>query len=296
MLAAPLLAKTNNRIDASRISVITDECSRSQPESIAFAKQYGLKWIEVRDVPGLKQHYMEQSEDFLKSYAADLKAAGVGVSFFNSPMLKITLPGTEPKRNRPETPEAREKRLARDKAAFERRFDDLAKSIRAAQILGCDKLRVFTFLRVEDPKSVEDQVANIVGEMGEKARKEGVWVLVENEGSCNAATSQELGSIIRKLPEKTVALNWDPMNGMPLGEKPWPEGYESIPAKRIANVQIKGRTLLEDKYKLDWPAIFTRLADDGYPGKVGLETHIFGDVQVAKSHESMKEILRIVQS
>ena len=39
-----------------------------------------------------------------------------------------------------------------------------------------------------------------------------------------------------------------------------------------------------------------RLESDGYQDQVGLETHIFGAIQVEKSHESMKEILRIVEN
>ena len=45
---------------------------------------------------------------------------------------------------------------------------------------------------------------------------------------------------------------------------------------------------------MDWAAVFRRLEKDGYKGQVGLETHIFGEVQIQKSHESMAAILKIV--
>jgi sugar phosphate isomerase/epimerase len=294
-LGLPLLARAP-RIDRARVSAITDEIARSPADAITFIKQYGLRWVELRDVPGAKQHYATQSEEFLKQAAKEFHDSGIGISFFNTGMLKITLPGTDPKRSRPETPEVRAKRLASHQAAFERRMDDLRQAIRAAHILNVDKIRLFAFLRVDDPKTVEDRVANIIGEMAEVAHKEGIKTLLENEGSCNVATSAELAGMVNKLPAKYVGLNWDPMNGMALGEKPYPDGYNTLPKKRIWNVQIKGRTLLEDKYRLDWAAIFDQLVRDGYRGQVGLETHIFGDIQVAKSHESMREILRIVES
>jgi sugar phosphate isomerase/epimerase len=60
-------------------------------------------------------------------------------------------------------------------------------------------------------------------------------------------------------------------------------------------VQIKGKSLLNYPEKLDWKVIFQTLQKDGYEGKFGLETHIFGEGQVAASHSSMQEILRIVQ-
>ncbi|HET8547714.1 MAG TPA: TIM barrel protein [Bryobacteraceae bacterium] len=291
----PLLARAH-RIDMSRISVITDEAAKSPQEAIAFCKKYNLRWLELRGVPGAAAHYWNKPEEFLKQARREFDDAGLRVSFFNTPFFKITLPGTEPKFRKPETPEAREKRLARHKAEYDGRAENFRQAARASQILGTDVMRVFGFLRVEDPKSVEDRVANEIGEMAEITRKEGVRLLVENEGSCNVATSMELGSIAGKLPAKSAGLNWDPMNGMSFGEVPFPNGYASLPKKRIGNVQIKGRTLLDEKYKLDWAGIFAALVKDGYKGQVGLETHIFGPEQVAKSHESMREIARIVES
>jgi sugar phosphate isomerase/epimerase len=60
------------------------------------------------------------------------------------------------------------------------------------------------------------------------------------------------------------------------------------------NVQMKGKSLLAGPQKMDWKGIFAALVTDGYKGQVGLETHIFGDIQIQKSHESMKEIVSLV--
>ena len=48
----PLFAR--GRIDKSRISAITDEIGLTADDSITFAKQYGLKWIELRNIPGIE--------------------------------------------------------------------------------------------------------------------------------------------------------------------------------------------------------------------------------------------------
>ncbi len=56
-LAAPALW-AGTKIDRSRIGAITDEIARSPEDAIAFAHQYGMKWLELRDVPGAKgQNY-----------------------------------------------------------------------------------------------------------------------------------------------------------------------------------------------------------------------------------------------
>ena len=134
------------------------------------------------------------------------------MSFINTSLLKFTWPGTEPRRSRPETPDANEKRLATEKARFERRADDLQKAIRCAQIMGCDKVRVFTGARVEKPETVYPQIADVIGEMSKTAEREKVYLLIENEGSQNIATAKELADILKLIPSKWVGMNWDPHN------------------------------------------------------------------------------------
>jgi sugar phosphate isomerase/epimerase len=132
--------------------------------------------------------------------------------------------------------------------------------------------------------------------MGEVAAREKIHLLVENEVSCNVATCGELAELMRLLPSRWLGVNWDPLNGVHFHESPMPDGYAKLPKDRIGNVQIKGRSVLPGPERLDWAAIFRALADDGYTGQCGLETHIFGDLQVHYSHESMKALLAITQA
>ncbi|MEO7651015.1 MAG: TIM barrel protein [Bryobacteraceae bacterium] len=291
--AVPLLAKS--RIDRTRISAITDEIGKTPGDAIAFIKQYQLRWVELRSIPGAKKEYSFLAEPETKLAAASFKEHGIGVSFLNSSMLKYAWPGTEPVRRRQDAPEARAKRQAADTKRFEGRLEELRTAIGNAHILGTDKVRVFTGLRVEDPEKLRQRVADILGEMTLIAEKEKIHLLIENEGSCNIATSAELTALMKLLPSKWIGINWDSLNGS-AHEKPFPDGYDLLPKKRIGNVQIKGKTVLDWPEKLDWKAIFQALQHDGYQGKVGLETHIFGETQIASSHSSMREILRIVES
>jgi sugar phosphate isomerase/epimerase len=130
--------------------------------------------------------------------------------------------------------------------------------------------------------------------MAEIAAKDKILLLIENEGACNVATAAELAALTKQVPSKWVGINWDPLNAAHKKEIAFPDGYELLPAKRIRNVQIKGRSILAGDELMDWAAIFRRLEKDGYKDQVGLETHIFGEIQVQKSHESMREILRLL--
>jgi len=290
----PLLAK--GRIDLSRISAITDEIARSSQDAITFAKQYGLKWIEVRNVPGQRMEYFMLPEDKLRAEAKLMDENGIRVSFLNTSMMKVAVPGIEPVRWAKDPADRRAARWKADEEKFAKRMDLLNNAMRAAKILGTDKVRVFTGWRAADPMAALPRIAEVINEMAVVAAREKTYLLIENEGACNVATSAELVALLKLIPSKWVGINWDPLNETAQKEKPFPDGYNMLPKKRVMNVQIKGRSILDGPQKLDWRAIFDTLAKDGYKGQVGLETHIFGDVQIQASHDSMKEILKLVRA
>jgi sugar phosphate isomerase/epimerase len=296
-LALPLAAvpaAAASRVGSNRIGIITDECAKTPAEALEFARKFGLKWFELRSVPGRRDEYYTIGEDELRAAAKEFSSHGVKISFLNTGMLKFGLYDTEPARKRQETAEQRAKRLASEKQRFEGRMDDLKKAIRAAHILGTDKVRIFTFSRVAEPEKLFPRLAEILGPMALVAEKEKIKLLIENEGSCNVGTCAELAAIMKLVPSKGLGINWDAMNGMAFKETPFPDGYRLLPSNRIHNVQIKGRSVQPGPQRLDWAAIFETMTKDGYKGQFGLETHIFDERAIEHSHECMAEIMRIV--
>lgn len=294
-MAAAVPAWAKNRIDQGRISAITDEIARSPADAIAFATQYGLRWLELRAVPGQKKSYTSLTEQELEQAAKQFQAAGIRISFLNTSMLKIAIPGLLPVQWKKMADDVREKRLAADAQRFEHRMEELQKALQTARILGTDKVRVFTGWRVDNPEAVYGRLTEILLPMADVAGKEKIHLLVENEGACTVGTSYELAGLLEKANHPWLGLNWDPHNGMALKETPFPDGYAVLPKKRILNVQIKGKSILGPQL-LDWAGIFHALERDRYHGEVGLETHIFGDGQIQASHDSMKAILKVVVS
>jgi L-ribulose-5-phosphate 3-epimerase len=297
--AAVPSAAAVRRIDSSRVSAISDEIARSPSEAIDFAHKFGMHWLSLRDMPTAlgtkKTAYYSLEPKALRQAAKEFKDAGIGVSFLDTPFLKFDLPGTEPKRSRPEDPAVKKERLAREKALFDNRIEDLRQGIRAGQVFDCQLIRIFTFTRVENPESVFPRIADVIGELAAVAEKDGVKLLIENETTQNAGTSAETAKLMKLLP-RNVGINWDTLNGVPLHEKPFPDGYETLPKDRIWNVHVKGKSLLDYPEHLDWPAILSALERDGFSGRLELETHIFGEQQVAASHASMKEIMRLLNA
>jgi len=283
-----------SRMDKSRISAITDEIGLSTDEAIAFAHRYGLQFVEIRNPPGSRKEYFALSEPEIKVDAVRFRNEGLRVSFVNTSLLKFGWPASEPVRRRPEEPAAREKRLAAEGALWDRRMEDLQKALRCAQIMGADKVRVFTGSRLEDPKTMFPRIAETLGEMALTAEKAKIYLLIENEASQNVATSAELADIMKLIPSKWVGMNWDPHNAYGR-ETSYPDGYVLLPKNRLLNVQVKAKGVLPDSpEKEDWKAIMLALDKDGYKGKIALETHIFDGTLIAAAHKSMDEIMHIV--
>lgn len=289
LAAAPLFAQKPWSL--SRISFITDEACASPEDAIAFAHKYGLKWVELRSVPGANRHYESLSPAELAAAAKQLRDAGVKVSFFNSGGIKTMLPGTEPVR-KPSAADWQE----RAQRAYDSRLQTLQQSIAAAHAFDVDKVRIFTFARVAEPEKLFPRIADVLGEMGEVARKEGVRLLIENEAACNVGSCAEMAGLIKLLPASTFGLNWDANNGQTSNESPYPGGYALLPKNRIGNVHMHGRTFLDPEKKLDWAAIFAALERDGYRGCAGLETHYFDGTKIEKSHQCLETIRSIISS
>lgn len=296
LASSPLFGK-RARIDRARLATVTDESGKTPAENFEFAKKYGLRYLEVRAVPGARKHYADMSEAELRQAAKEFADNGVKVSFFNSGQCKFALPGTDYIRQRPEAPEVRAKRIARDQQSFDNRMETLQKSIRAAQILGCDKVRIFAFLRTAEPEKVMPRIYDVLGPMVKVAEKEGIKLLLENEVACNVATCAELAAAMKAIPSKAFGINWDPLNGHHMKEEVFPHGYSLLPKKKLWNVQVKGKSILKEFANdyLDWAAIYSALEKDGYTGAIGLECHIFGEQLIQRSHQCMAEMIRIAE-
>src|SRR5512139_3186316 len=94
--ATPLFGRTH--FSKATLSAITDEIGKTTDDAIAFAHQYGLKFIELRNIPEDRREYVASPEEKIKAHAARFAREGLKVSFINTGMLKFTWPGTEPAR------------------------------------------------------------------------------------------------------------------------------------------------------------------------------------------------------
>jgi sugar phosphate isomerase/epimerase len=265
VLAARGLWAAKSRIAKSRISAITDEIGRTQSDAIAFAKDHGLQWVELRNVPESKKEFTSLSEPELKRYATELAANKLKISLLKTNLLRSSGRGK----------------------------DDLARAITAAQILGVDKIRIFTGARVANPPTAYPAIVKTMEELVPLAENAKVRLLIENDPSQNIGTCAELKAILELLPAKSVGFNWDPQSALALQEAPWPAGYAHLPKARMWNVQIKSAGLSDGPQQINWRAVMEAMERDGYQGEISIATETF-DGTFEKANDSIREVMHIV--
>jgi sugar phosphate isomerase/epimerase len=279
-----------------KLGVITDEVTQNFEEALLWAKGFGLDWVELRFV--WDKYVTEFTPDDVKRAKDLLAKHGMKVSVVDSPYFKTLLPGTESK-----FVEGKPDPLQSD---FSQQNGLLERAIARAKDFGTDKVRIFSFLRVAEPKRVFDRVAKELEGTAAIAQKEGIRLVLENEFSCNVATGVESAAMLSAVNAPALGLNWDPGNAYDAGEMPFPDGYDPLDKKRIWHMHLKdaapdpkGGTqwMPIGSGKIDFVGQFRALIKNGYDGTMSLETHYLNAAKnkEASSRESMNGLLKVIQ-
>ncbi len=265
VLGARCPAWAKSHLTRARITAITDEVGATQSDSVAFARQFGLASVELRNVPETKKEFTFLSAPELRRYAAELAENKLKVSLLKTSLFKAQAPARA----------------------------DFTTALAAAGILGTDRIRIFTGARAENPIAALPAVAKAIGEFVPLAEAAKVKLLIENEPSQNVATAAEIRALMNLLPSPAVGFDWDPWNALSLGEAPWPDGYGQLPKNRLWGVQVKGDSL-EGRSALDWRTILNALQKDNYQGPVSLATERFEGAYLKEANDMMGDLLHIV--
>ena len=183
----------------------------------------------------------------------------------------------------------------------------LERAIARAKDFGTDKVRIFSFMRVDKPPTVFDRVARELSKAAETAKRENIRLVLENENSCNVATGAEAAAMLHAVKSPALGLNWDPGNAYAAGEtRPYPDGYARLDKKRIWHMHLKdaqpdpkgGESTWRPigGGKIDYLGQFRALVRDGYTGTMSLETHYSNPQHDRKtsSDESMRGLLDVI--
>jgi len=256
-----------------KLGVINDEIAQDFDHALAVARELGLQFVELRQM--WNKNLMDLKEDEVKEARRLLTKYGIKVSDIASPFMKVDAPGFTTKEGQRDTFNAR--------FGYKEQPEVLERAMEVAKVLDTDKIRVFSFWRIEKPAQVFDLVVSDLRRALEKAKKQKIMLVLENEHDCNIATAAESVKLLAAIQDPYLGLNWDPGNAYAAGEKPYPDGYNLLPKNRILHMHIKDAKRNPTTGKSDWAAMgkgdidyvgqFKALMRDGYSHAVSLETH-----------------------
>ena len=212
-----------------KLGVISDEITQNFEQALLWIKGFGLEWVELRFV--WDKYVTEFTDDDVKRAKDLLAKHGMKVSVLDSAYFKTLLPGTESK-FAGSKPDPLQSDISQQNGILER-------AIARAKDFGTDKVRIFSFLRVPDPKTVFDRVAKKLERTAAIAQREGIRLVLENEFSCNVGTGAEAAAMLDAVKSPALGVNWDPGNAYDAGEVPFPNGYETLDKKRMWHMHLK---------------------------------------------------------
>ncbi len=300
-LALGAMPTSSAELKKFKLGVITDEVTPDLEKALAWAKEFGLEWVEFRNVLG--KYVTELNPDEVKRTQDLMAKYNVRLSVLDTPFFKITFPGTQEMLRSGNREAARE-----DSSIYDKQKALLERSIARAKDFKTDRIRIFAFWRVNDPKAIFDRVASELETAAATAHREGMRLVLENEHACNVATAVESAAMLKAVKSPGLGLNWDPGNAYAAGETvPFPDGYALLDKKRIWHMHLKdaqmdaatNRSVWRPVMggKIDYVGQFRALLKDGYKETMSLETHYQNAAKdkEASSRESMNGILEAIK-
>ncbi len=263
-----------------KVGVITDEISQDFDHACyVIAREFGLGWVELRGM--WDKNLQDASDAQIAEARGILTKYNLRVTDIGSPLYKVDWPGA------PRSPYGSKNDMhGAAEVAFNKQDEVLERSIALAKQFGTDKVRCFDFWRLEDVTPYRAAINETLRQAADKAAREHVLLVLENEFACNTATGREAAATLAAIPSPNLALNWDPGNAVMRGElDAYPNGWNALPKSRIHHCHVKnavkdasGKTVWSpvDVGYIDWAAQFRALSAAGYRDAVSLETHWTG--------------------
>lgn len=197
------------------LSVLTDEVSPDLGAGLRFAREEGLDIVDIRSIGGVNFLSIEPKRQ--RAIADEIKAEGLKVGCFATPLLKWPKPGTSAGR-------------MGDQFGFDRKgrtdaelFEDACE---AAALLGTGNLRIFSYLTYDGFKlaDLEDDYGALLA----LADKYDMTLHVENEPVCNIATVPDLIALMKAWNTPRLRALLDIGNATYSGAAPSPDELEAV--------------------------------------------------------------------
>lgn len=251
-----------------RLSFITDEATQDFEQAIMLAKANGLDGLELRSVEDKGIENVPASQ--WKKWKKRLDEEGLAVSNIAGSFLKCEF----------------------SMENMEKELDKLRRLCDAADAFSCGTIRGFGFFAPKEGVIEPRQMVPSFEMAAEILKEREKRLLLEADPSVNTSNHRSLAELLGLLDPALFGAIYDPGNDLfdPLGEEPYPEGYEAI-LPYLAHIHIKDAVVVPGhepvcvapgKGLVGYAALFARLREDGYDGWLSLEPHYRKDVELTK--------------
>ena len=192
MLAAPIRAFAAD--SAFKVGVIADEISQDFDHAcFVIAKDFGLKYVELREMWGKNLQVVTDAQ--IAEAQKIIARYGLQVTDIGSPLFKVDWPDA------PHSQYGSKADLhGAAEATFKQQDEVLERSISLAKQFKTDKVRCFDFWRIYDVKPYRAAINDKLQQSAEKAAKQNVMLVLENEFACNTATGREAAATLAGVP------------------------------------------------------------------------------------------------
>ena len=180
-----------------KIYAFADEAGEALETQIAAMRRNGLLGLEARNIDG--KNACDLPTEKLREVRKRLDDAGFAVFSMGSPIGKIDI----------------------EKDDFAAHLERYKRTIKAAHILGTDKIRLFSFFmpKGKDPAIYKDKVIDRMGQFVEIAQSEGVLACHENEKGIFGDVTDRCAQLLYALP--ALCAVFDPANFVQCGQDTW---------------------------------------------------------------------------
>ncbi len=211
---APINPKGFRKMAEFKLSAFADEYSQSIDEQIKALCEHGIPYVELRGVDGT--NCADITEDKAREIKAKFDAAGIKVWSIGSPIGKINI-----------------------KDDMAPHMEKLAHVIRIAKLLGCPRIRMFSFYldEGEDKTAVRGEVMARLEKMTALAESEGVLLCHENEKGIYGDDAESCLDIYKTLGGR-LGVIFDPANFIQVGCEPYPHAFSML-GDKLAYMHIK---------------------------------------------------------
>ena len=236
------------------LSAFGDEIDADLETQLKLLAEEGVRHLELRGAWG--KNVLDLDDDELHRVRALLDGYGFGVSAIGSPIGKSQL--TQPR-------------------SFEQ--ERMQRAIVAAELLGTELVRVFSFYYEGAPSAARGEVLRRMALLALQAEQAGLTLVHENEKDIYGDTPERCFDLLSAVGSPALRMAFDPANFVRSGARPMHEAWPLL-ANFVDHVHIKdartadGSVCVAGEGDGQIPELLTMLRERHYVGFLTLEPHL----------------------